>query len=379
MNKKPTRKTQPISPQPGAREAPPSAYWPPPGPMLHDQEAASSRDQSAAPSAPTAEPLSGEALQKALLLEEVKLQSRKNAEAAARKRAEEPMAEEAPSSRTRTVARRRPAPSTQANSDRASNTPVPPLLSSMSDGAHESSTWSTVPESIPQTAQSLAPSAGHQALPREPRRGAIPSELFPVADVIPLEALPLARQMLDLPSPMMADPYWDRLWTNGALGGDFYSAAPINDHQVLAPEPLPKSLQLSRAEALQAFRKPRGYEARLRALSIIASYGTVMAEQVAALSGARELLNPTAFSGAANFGTGLLSYGTPGRSFDRSSLKRPTTLMQVAPNSQKAFESVAGILNSAKRLAITGGRDWGQGHVNPRHDVINAVKSRLVV
>lgn len=164
------------------------------------------------------------------------------------------------------------------------------------------------------------------------------------------------------------DPYWGGMWTQGSSAlWVSQKLARTQERSGLAR--MPRSLDMSQAEARKAVRSSRHFGARLAALAAIDQWRTVSAEQLAALTGWEHLASPDPRSLVSLFALSVLDRGTfasallPGAATARSTLYRPSR--------SDAFDrELAPILSWEQQVAVTGGRPWDFRRQFDRHNLL---------
>jgi hypothetical protein len=190
-----------------------------------------------------------------------------------------------------------------------------------------------------------------------------------VADGIHAEMMPSANPNDDLSMHNRADPYWDELWAPGS------QALWSTGHAVRARQNRGQVRKRARrlldeAEAMRLLTANRGRTDRHGTWGVLQSWRTVTAEQLAALTESRFVLDPDYSQIQASFALDLLDIGilanyaegTPGMS--RHTLYRPS--------SSDAFDRfIEPTLTGPEWLSVTAAQPWSAGGQYDRHNVLS--------
>lgn len=182
--------------------------------------------------------------------------------------------------------------------------------------------------------------------------------------------LPSACTVDDVATHNRVDPYWDRLWAPGSqavwtTGQLERTRADIGAGHTNSRHRMPQ------AEAMRLLTTNKGRAARLAGWSVVDSWRTVSAEQMAAFTGCPLFLDPSCSNIAASFLVDLLDFGT----FSHPSRRLPGKGrgMLYRPGNSDAFDKlIAPTLTFPEWVAVTGGTPWSSGGQYDRHNVLSA-------
>lgn len=173
----------------------------------------------------------------------------------------------------------------------------------------------------------------------------------------------------DLATPSRADPYWDELWAPGstALWSTARTARRRRAHGVSRTR---ARAPMDEAQALRTLSGNRGRADRHATWAALQSWRTVTAEQLAALSGSRYVLDPDYSQIAASFALDVLDIGrlanhtegVPG--IGRNTLYRPSA-------SDAFTRHLEPTLTAPEWLSVTAGQPWSFGGQYDRHNVLS--------
>ncbi|QYF91430.1 hypothetical protein KY499_09250 [Arthrobacter sp. PAMC25284] len=167
-----------------------------------------------------------------------------------------------------------------------------------------------------------------------------------------------------------ADPYWDEMWAPGSqsLWSTGHSA---RQRQLNGAGRKRTRRIMDRDEALRVLTGNRGRIDRHTSWGVLQSWRTVTAEQLAAFTGSRYVLDPDYSQIAASFALDVIDIGrlanyidgTPG--LGRQTLYRPTA-------SESFKRLIEPTLTNPEHLTITAGQPWSAGGQYDRHNVLAA-------
>ncbi|MEH0110568.1 hypothetical protein V6N00_12730 [Tersicoccus sp. MR15.9] len=201
------------------------------------------------------------------------------------------------------------------------------------------------------------------ALTRPPVRG---PRRKPV-DGIPTEIIPSATPLPEAAAHERSDPYWDRLWAVGSTA--LWATAEMTRARAGAGGKTDPRMLTTPEEAHEKLADPRGRTDRHHLWAVLDSWRTVSAEQAAALTGRKALLNPYSAAVLPSFQTGVIDFGmysnwaNPHPTTDRHTLYRPGTA--------GGFDThVRDALTWPEWVTITGGYPWSGGGQYDRHNLL---------
>lgn len=165
------------------------------------------------------------------------------------------------------------------------------------------------------------------------------------------------------------DPYFDGMWTQGS------SAVWVSQRLARAQVDaglarMPRALDMSQQEALEALGSSRSFGPRLAALGVLDQWRTCSAEQLAAMTGWSRLATGDPLAMVPLFALGVVDRGSfasallPGASSNRSVLYRPS-------RSDAFEEHVAPLLSFEQKVAVTGGAPWDFRRQFDRHNLLS--------
>lgn len=192
----------------------------------------------------------------------------------------------------------------------------------------------------------------------------------PTAEGLHASLLPSACTVDEVAAHHRADPYWDRLWAPGsqavwATGSMERTRVDIHGGPTNARHRMP------REEAMRLLTINQGRAARLAAWSVVDSWRTVSAEQMAAFTGNTLLLDPNCSNIAASFSVDLIDFGAFSHPSRRLPGKTRGTLYR--PGNSDAFDKlIAPTLTFPEWLSVTGGTPWSAGGQYDRHNMLAA-------
>lgn len=182
--------------------------------------------------------------------------------------------------------------------------------------------------------------------------------------------LPSACTFDDAATHNRLDPYWDRLWAPGSQA-NWATAAMEKALDETGSGKANRRYLMSEAEAMRHLRSNKGRAARLGALSVIDSWRTVSAEQMAAFTGSELLLDPRFSGTAAAFSTGMVDIGSfPNALHRRQGMNRSVL---YRPGNTDAFTRLLEPeLTYPEWVSVTGGTGWSAGGQYDRHNLLSA-------
>jgi hypothetical protein len=188
-------------------------------------------------------------------------------------------------------------------------------------------------------------------------------------DAIHADMMPSACPDDDLSMSGRVDPYWDPLWAPGSTSlwatGNLVRA---RKEEGLGRKRVRR--MMSDDEAMRILTSNRGRAERHGAWAVLQSWRTTTAEQLAALTGSRYLLDPGYSQIDASFALGLIdvgifaSYASAAPGMGRNTLYRPST----SDTFNKLIEPT---LTSPELLSVTAGQPWSAGGQYDRHNVLS--------
>ncbi|HEX9225148.1 MAG TPA: hypothetical protein VF885_00655 [Arthrobacter sp.] len=182
--------------------------------------------------------------------------------------------------------------------------------------------------------------------------------------------LPSACTIDEVATHNRADPYWDQLWAPGSQA--VWATAAMERVRVDAGTgPVRRRHRMPRAEAMRQLTSNKGRADRLAGWSVLDSWRTVSAEQMAAFTGSAVFLDPDCNNIAASFCTDVLDLGTYSHPSRRLPGMNRGTLYR--PGNSDAFEQlIAPTLTFPEWVSVTGGTPWSTGGQYDRHNMLAA-------
>jgi len=190
-----------------------------------------------------------------------------------------------------------------------------------------------------------------------------------VTDAVHAEMMPTANPYDDLAMHNRADPYWDRLWAPGSQA-NWTTGSTSRYHRDEGISPGNAKLTLDPDEALRILSSNRGRTDRLAAWGVLDSWRTVSAEQLAAFTGCRYLLDPNYSTLAASFSLDIIDIGTyPNKSRPNPGMNR--NVLYRTSNSDSFSKIVEPTLTGPEWLSVTAGHPWSTGGQYDRHNILS--------
>lgn len=190
----------------------------------------------------------------------------------------------------------------------------------------------------------------------------------PATEGIHTSLLPSACTVDSVATHNRVDPYWDKLWAPGSVA--VWSTGSME--RTLAhtdPSRANRRFMMKPAEAKRLLNINQGRASRLAAWSIVDSWRTATAEQVAALSGSELLLDPACSNIAASASLDLLDVGSFPSAIHRNPGLGRRSLYR--PGRSDTFErDIKPTLTWPEWVSVTGGTDWSSGGQYDRHNVL---------
>lgn len=172
----------------------------------------------------------------------------------------------------------------------------------------------------------------------------------------------------DLATHSRHDPYWEQLWAPGAQA--LWANGKLSrNYKDQVGGRVNNRLFLEREEAERIITSNRGRADRQGLWGVVDSWRTVSAEQAAALTGSKYLLDPNYSQVAASFALNILDIGSFLSPLKMSSVFNRTNLYRPSPSD--VFEKeVKDTLTWPEWVSITGGYPWNAGGQYDRHNVL---------
>lgn len=188
-------------------------------------------------------------------------------------------------------------------------------------------------------------------------------------DAVHAELVPSACTDDELAMHSRRDPYWDQLWApgaqalwaNGSMSRKFNreNGGRVNNRLLMDEE-----------EAMRYLTSNRSRGPRQALWGVVDSWRTVSAEQAAAISGYKLLLDPNFSQVAASFAMNVLDVGTFLSLLKTQSRLKRTSLYR--PSDSNVFEKeLKDTLTWPEWLSVTGSYPWKAGGQYDRHNVLS--------
>jgi hypothetical protein len=190
------------------------------------------------------------------------------------------------------------------------------------------------------------------------------------AEGIHTSLLPSACTVDEVAAHHRADPYWDRLWAPGSQA--IWTTGQMERTRTdITGGPANTRFRMPAAEATRLLTINKGRAARLAGWSVVDSWRTVSAEQMAAFTGCPLFLEPNCSNVAASFSLDLLDLGTFSHPSRRMPGKNRGYLYR--PGNSDAFEKlIAPTLTFPEWVSVTAGSPWSAGGQYDRHNLLAA-------
>lgn len=182
--------------------------------------------------------------------------------------------------------------------------------------------------------------------------------------------LPSACTVDDVATHNRLDPYWDALWVPGSQAA-WATGSMERARLAYGAGPVHSRHHMPTAEAMSLLTSNHGRAARLAGWSVVDSWRTVSAEQMAAFTGSAPLLDPRNANIAASFSVDLIDFGT----YSHPSRRQPGRNRGILyrPSSSDAFDKlITPTLTYPEWLSVTGGLPWSAGGQYDRHNMLAA-------
>lgn len=182
--------------------------------------------------------------------------------------------------------------------------------------------------------------------------------------------LPSACTVDEVATHNRLDPYWDKLWAPGSQAV-WTTGALERTHTDIGAGQVNSRHRMPQPEAMRLLTTNQGRAARLAGWSVVDSWRTVSAEQMAAFTGSSLFLDPSCSNIAASFSADLLDFGTFSHPSRRLPGKHRGTLYR--PSNSDAFDKlIAPTLTFPEWVSVTGGTPWSSGGQYDRHNMLAA-------
>lgn len=184
------------------------------------------------------------------------------------------------------------------------------------------------------------------------------------------EMMPSANPHDDLAMHNRADPYWDELWAPGSQAL-WSTGHAVRQRQLRGQVSKRARRIMAEAEAMRLLTVNRGRADRHSTWAALQSWRTLTAEQLAALSGSRLVLDPDYSQIQASFALDLIDIGILANYADGKPGFGRHTLYRLA--SSDAFDKlIEPTLTGPEWLSVTAGQPWSAGGQYDRHNVLAA-------
>lgn len=190
------------------------------------------------------------------------------------------------------------------------------------------------------------------------------------SDSIHADILPSACTVDSLATHNRTDPYWDSIWAPGSQA-HWATSDQERARAAGSSKSVNQRFLMDNDEAVRVLTSNRFRAERLAGWSAIDSWRTLTAEQVAALTGCTQFLDPRFSAVAASFSLDLLDIG----SFPHAIHGRPGLNRDVLyrPSISDAFDkTISPTLTYPEWLGVTGGYPWSSAGQYDRHNVLAA-------
>ncbi|MBG6181377.1 hypothetical protein [Arthrobacter sp. CAN_A1] len=187
-------------------------------------------------------------------------------------------------------------------------------------------------------------------------------------DAIHAELVPSACIDDELSTQARRDPYWDRLWAPGSQAA-WIDSQTARHHWKYKLGRVNQRKVIDEAEAIRYLTSNRGRAPRQALWGVLDSWHTVSAEQAAALTGYRLLLDPNFSQVSASFAMNVLDIGA----YTSPSMMAPglTRSSLYRPSNSTVFEcQIKDTLTWPEWVSITGGYPWSAGGQYDRHNLL---------
>ncbi|EMY33552.1 hypothetical protein D477_014161 [Arthrobacter crystallopoietes BAB-32] len=185
--------------------------------------------------------------------------------------------------------------------------------------------------------------------------------------VVEAELIPSACTDDSVAAHNRRDPYWDQLWAPGSQAV-WATAAMARTRGEHGTGKVRAEFLLDQGEALERLLTGRGWKEKLACWAALDSWRTLTAEQMAAVTGHRNLATETYSSISASFSLGLLDIGT----FSNPLANTGSTRSAIyRPGARQVFEDmVAPQLTWPEWFSVTGGQPWSNTGLHDRHNIL---------